>query len=218
MFADVHKAPVLRGFLLFGVSPSFGYVRQQPTKIWPVSTFKANRRIFEANMALLTDIAIRSARSRAKTFKLSDGDGLQLWVLPTSKLWNLAYRFAGKRRRLALDNYPLIGLREARERRGAARKLLAEARTPMAQKRLACDREAVADANTFSVIAGELLAGGALRSTGIILARPLPKAASVQAFSFWHAKIRLPLELERGVWTIRAGPSIFVETTDTGAA
>jgi hypothetical protein len=70
----------------------------------------------------------------------------------------------------------------------------------------------------FSVIAGELLAGGALRLTGIILARLAPKAASVQAFSFWRAKIRLPLELERGVWTIRAGPSIFVETTDTGAA
>jgi Arm DNA-binding domain len=47
---------------------------------------------------MLTDSAIRAAKPRtAQTVKLSDGGGLQLWVQPSgSKLWNLAYRFAGK--------------------------------------------------------------------------------------------------------------------------
>jgi hypothetical protein len=47
---------------------------------------------------MLTDSAIRAAKSKTgQTVKLSDGGGLQLWVQPSgSKLWNLAYRFAGK--------------------------------------------------------------------------------------------------------------------------
>jgi hypothetical protein len=47
---------------------------------------------------MLSDSAIRAAKPRiAQAVKLSDGGGLQLWVQPSgSKLWNLAYRFAGK--------------------------------------------------------------------------------------------------------------------------
>jgi len=41
----------------------------------------------------LTDTAIRNAKPGEKIIKLSDGGGLQLWVMPTgSKLWNVAYR------------------------------------------------------------------------------------------------------------------------------
>ena len=42
----------------------------------------------------LTDIAIRNAKAGATVAKLSDGGGLQLWVMPTgAKLWRMAYRF-----------------------------------------------------------------------------------------------------------------------------
>jgi Arm DNA-binding domain len=65
---------------------------------------------------MLTDSAIRAAKPKTgQTVKLSDGGGLQLWVQPSgSKLWNLAYRFAGKQRKLAIGSYPGIGLKEAR--------------------------------------------------------------------------------------------------------
>ncbi len=55
---------------------------------------------------MLTDSAIRAAKSKTgKTVKLSDGGGLQLWVQASgSKLWNLAYRYAGKQRKLAIGS------------------------------------------------------------------------------------------------------------------
>src|ERR1700737_4250566 len=71
---------------------------------------------------MLTDSAIRAAKSKTgQTVKLSDGGGLQLWVQPSgSKLWNLAYRFAGKQRKLAIGSYPRVGLKEARAKREEA--------------------------------------------------------------------------------------------------
>jgi hypothetical protein len=68
---------------------------------------------------MLTDSAIRAAKPKTgKTVKLSDGGGLQLWVQPSgSKLWNLAYRFAGKQRKFAIGSYPGTGLKEARAKR-----------------------------------------------------------------------------------------------------
>jgi hypothetical protein len=73
----------------------------------------------------LTDIAVRRAKPRAKPYKLTDSLGLHLLVTPTgSKLWRLAYRFAGKQKTLALGAYPDVALVEAREAREAARKVL----------------------------------------------------------------------------------------------
>ena len=74
----------------------------------------------------LTDVIVRNAKSTGKTCKLSDERGLYLEVSPTgSKWWRLKYRFDGKEKRLALGVYPDVGLKDARERREAARKLLA---------------------------------------------------------------------------------------------
>lgn len=47
----------------------------------------------------LSDVAIRAAKPAASVQKLSDGGGLQLWLMPSgAKLWRLAYRFAGKQK------------------------------------------------------------------------------------------------------------------------
>ena len=73
----------------------------------------------------LTDVIVRNAKPTGKTCKLSDARGLYLEVSPTgSKWWRLKYRFDGKEKRLALGVYPDVGLKDARERREAARKLL----------------------------------------------------------------------------------------------
>ena len=48
----------------------------------------------------LTDTAIRNLKPQQKPQKKSDGTGLYLLVMPeASKLWRLAYRFAGNVRR-----------------------------------------------------------------------------------------------------------------------
>ncbi len=74
----------------------------------------------------LTDTKIRNAKPTGKTQKLSDGGGMYLEVSPKGgKWWRLKYRFGGKEKRISLGVYPEILLKDARERRTEARKLLA---------------------------------------------------------------------------------------------
>lgn len=107
----------------------------------------------------LSDAAIRSAKPQeGRTIKLSDGSGLQLWVKPTgSKLWNIAYRFGGKQLKLSLGAYPAVALKDAREQRDAAKRLLAAGIDPGQYKKSAALAKANAEANTFDTIASELL-------------------------------------------------------------
>ena len=63
----------------------------------------------------LTDITVKNAKPRAKKYKVFDGEGLYLEVLPTGgKYWRMKYFFAGKERLLALGVYPHISLADAR--------------------------------------------------------------------------------------------------------
>jgi integrase len=74
----------------------------------------------------LTDTAIRKAKPGEKAQKLFDGGGLYLEVAPSGgKWWRLKYRYEGKEKRLSLGVYPEVSLKDARERRDEARKLLA---------------------------------------------------------------------------------------------
>lgn len=89
----------------------------------------------------LTSTTIRNAKPTAKTQKLSDGGGMYLEITPKGgTYWRLKYRFNGKEKRLALGVYPTISLKEAREKREEAKKLLAKGIDPneakKAQKRL----------------------------------------------------------------------------------
>ena len=106
---------------------------------------------------MLNDTRIRQAKPRERDYKLTDFDGLQLLVRPTgSKLWRFAYRFGGKQKQLALGAHPAVTLAEARERRDAARKLLANGTDPGLQRRLE-KIAAAAGGNTFREVAEELL-------------------------------------------------------------
>lgn len=106
----------------------------------------------------LSDAACRAAKPAKGIRKLSDGQGLQLWVQPNgSKLWRLAYRFAGKQKLLSLGPYPTVSLAEAREEREKARKLLAKRIDPSdARKNEKAQLQAATV--TFRAIAEELLA------------------------------------------------------------
>ena len=74
----------------------------------------------------LSDTSVRNAKPLEKPSRLFDGGGLYVEVSPSGgKLWRLKYRFGGKEKRLALGKYPDVSLKDARERRDAARKLLA---------------------------------------------------------------------------------------------
>ena len=84
----------------------------------------------------LTDAAIRSAKPGKKVIKLFDGGGLYVEIAPSGgKWWRLKYRFQGKEKRISLGTYPGIGLKDARERREQAKKLLANGVDPSAQRK-----------------------------------------------------------------------------------
>ncbi len=72
----------------------------------------------------LTDTAIRNAKPKVKAYKLADQKGLYLLVNKVGKYFRFDYRFAGKRKTLALGVYPDVKLQEARRRHSEARELL----------------------------------------------------------------------------------------------
>lgn len=107
----------------------------------------------------LTDTRIRNARPTAKSYKLSDGGGMYLLVTSDSaRYWRLDYRFAGKRRTLALGVYPTVTLSDARRRREDARRLLDQNLDPGAAKKANRRKVRLASANTFEAVAREWLA------------------------------------------------------------
>jgi integrase len=104
----------------------------------------------------LSDTKIRSTKPADKPYKLADGGGLYLLINPTGgKLWRLKYRFEGKEKLLALGVYPDVGLALARERRGAARKLLADGTDPGAHRKAVEADKARMAANSFEAVALE---------------------------------------------------------------
>ncbi|HYC59869.1 MAG TPA: integrase arm-type DNA-binding domain-containing protein [Thermoanaerobaculia bacterium] len=103
----------------------------------------------------LTDTSIRKAKATNKPRKLFDERGLFLSIAPTGgKLWRYKYRFGGKEKLLALGTYPDVSLASARERRDAARRLVAAGVDPSAQRRA---ERAAAD-SSFETIAREWFA------------------------------------------------------------
>ncbi|MGV8932694.1 MAG: tyrosine-type recombinase/integrase, partial [Luteimonas sp.] len=96
------------------------------------------------------------AKPAARLYGLFDGDGLYLELSPTGgKLWRWKYRYAGKKKRLALGTYPDTGLAAVRERYSEVRKALAAGIDPGEQRR--AERAAGADraSNSFEVVARE---------------------------------------------------------------
>jgi len=104
----------------------------------------------------LTDLAIKSAKPREKSYKLSDSGGLYIEISPSGgKWWRYKYRFEGKEQRLSLGTYPDVGLKEARERHAAERKKLANGINPSASRKAEKDGKADANANSFEIVARE---------------------------------------------------------------
>jgi hypothetical protein len=66
--------------------------------------------------AMLTDVAIRRAKPRAKPYRLADANGLFLYIPPKPGgwSWRLRYYLAGREQTQTLGHYPVMTLLEAR--------------------------------------------------------------------------------------------------------
>lgn len=107
-------------------------------------------------IAPLSATDISKSKPKEKDYKLADGDGMYLLVTVSGgKLWRYDYRFDGRRKTMALGQYPAVSLAEARQRREDVRKLLANGVDPAsvkkAQKQAGEDRAA----DSFEVIGRE---------------------------------------------------------------
>ena len=83
----------------------------------------------------LTETQAKNAKPRERAYKLADSEGLFLLVQPNgTKLWRMKYRVAGKEKLLSFGAYPALGIAAARDKRKAAKALLAEGKDPMKAK------------------------------------------------------------------------------------
>lgn len=106
----------------------------------------------------LSDANVRNAKPRDKSYKISDGEGLFLFVMPSGgKYWRLKYYFAGKEKLLALGVYPKVTLAEARERRAQAQKVIAAGNDPGETKKEAKRLTVLKASNSFEDVAREWL-------------------------------------------------------------
>jgi integrase len=108
-------------------------------------------------VAPITDIQAKAAKPKDKPYKLADGGGLYLEIMPTgSKLWRMKFKQAnGKESRLAFGNYPDVTLTQARQKRDAARKLKSDGIDPGQSKK---EKDRIAGekaAQTFEKLARE---------------------------------------------------------------
>jgi len=107
----------------------------------------------------LSAVAIKAAKGREKPYKLTEGDGLILYVTPKGgRYWRMNYRYLGKQKTLAFGVWPDTGLADAREQRDAARKLLARGEDPADRIKLDRIAATVAASNSFKAVADEWLA------------------------------------------------------------
>jgi hypothetical protein len=109
-------------------------------------------------MPAKNDIYFRHLKPAGKEYKRSDSGGLFMLVTKTgSKLWRYAYSFDAKQKLLAIGQYPIISLADARTKRDNAKKLLADGIDPSIERKAERRQARIARSNTFEAVANELM-------------------------------------------------------------
>ena len=105
----------------------------------------------------LSDVTVKNSKHSGKPAgdKLSDGGGMYLLVKAGGKYWRMDYRFAGKRKTLALGTYPSISLAQARSAREDARQLLAQGIDPSLHRKAQKLQRSATHENTFQSVTGQ---------------------------------------------------------------
>jgi integrase len=103
---------------------------------------------------VLSETAIARTKPRESAYQLSDARGLFLWITPAGgRLWRWKFRHKGLQKTASYGKWPDVPLEVARERHGAARKLLSAGVDPMAERKVEKLAAATRDANSFQSVA-----------------------------------------------------------------
>lgn len=107
---------------------------------------------------LLGERKVANAKPKAAPYRLSDGGGLALRVMPTgAKYWQMRFRYAGKENTLQIGSYPHVLLEKARRERDKHREVLRQGQDPIVARQVHRARAQRASAETFEAIAQEWL-------------------------------------------------------------
>lgn len=154
---------------------------------------------------MLTDDAIRTLRATDTSRKLFDEKGLYLLVTPAgARLWRFKFYFPprtldNKEKCISLGAWPEVSLEQARERRDAARRDVANGLDP-ALRRI-CEKICLGD--TFEAVAREFLS--VLRAANLPAETPSPAAAHLIRQALASPRYRRP----------RSREPISADTVDT---
>jgi hypothetical protein len=108
-------------------------------------------------MPVKNDSYFRHLKAGEKDYKRSDRGGLFMLVTKTgSKLWRYAYSFDAKQKLLAIGQYPLVSLADARTKRDNAKRLLADGIDPSVERKAERRQARIARSNTFEAVAKDL--------------------------------------------------------------
>lgn len=106
----------------------------------------------------LSNTTILNAKPADKPYALTDERGLSIQIQPNAgKWWRFRYRYDGKAKMLSLGVYPDVSLKDARDRREIARKLLANGVDPSENRKAQKATRTERAANSFEVICREWL-------------------------------------------------------------
>jgi integrase len=104
----------------------------------------------------LKPATVSSAKPKAATYKLGDGQGLYLEVTPAGgRWWRFKYRIAGVEKRISFGTFPEVSLTKARDDRERARALVAAGVDPSNVRKANKASERTKAANSFETIARE---------------------------------------------------------------
>ena len=104
----------------------------------------------------LSDTQCKTAKPKEKSYKLTDEKGLYLLVATTGgKWWRFNYRFEQKHKTLSMGTYPDTSLKQAREKRDEARKLVAAGVDPGVNRKATKAAKAGVITNSFEIVARE---------------------------------------------------------------
>lgn len=79
----------------------------------------------------LSELKLKSLKPRETDYKISDGEALYAYITTKgSILWRMNYRFEGKQKTLAIGKWPVVTLLDARRRRDAAKRMIADGMDP----------------------------------------------------------------------------------------
>jgi integrase len=106
-------------------------------------------------MTALTDLRVRRLEPQAEAYRVTDGAGLFLVVLPGgSKSWRCVYTLNAKRHLITLGTYPEMSLAAARAARQGVRGQVREGASPTHDRALARRERLDRNDMTFEVMAG----------------------------------------------------------------